>query len=370
MKVWTQGDSSKGKCKVAWSMVCRPKDCGGLGFRRLAVWNRALLAKNLWAIISNRSCLWVDWVRLYALRDSQFWTAKRTTWWSWLLSKLMTLRPDIRRFVKVSIGDGSTTNAWEDAWLDCGHLADFVSYRFIHASGFSQTTTVRQLLDTFHDGWPDTWNTRFPVLTNLTLPSIRPNELDTVRWESDGQGDGVFSIQRAYTSFMGALPVVPWWRSVWFKCHIPKHAFCLWTACLNRLPTQDRMATWKEEPPDLKCSLCGITNDSHDHLFFECTFSRQVWLQIMENVHWVGFPCSWHAIVDALSNPTMAPLTVECKLALAASVYNIWCERNRRLFGGQQRPIPQVVQTIMANILDRIAWKRKKLMNSNHVDAM
>src|SRR5581483_7776405 len=42
--LWAQGDSSKGKCKVAWHLVCRPLDCGGLGFKRLSAWNRALIA--------------------------------------------------------------------------------------------------------------------------------------------------------------------------------------------------------------------------------------------------------------------------------------------------------------------------------------
>ncbi|KAJ9536708.1 LOW QUALITY PROTEIN: hypothetical protein OSB04_un000093 [Centaurea solstitialis] len=255
-------------------------------------------------------------------------------------------------FVKVSIGDGSTTNAWEDAWLDCGHLADFVSYRFIHASGFSQTTTVRQLLDTFHDGWPDTWNTRFPVLTNLTLPSIRPNELDTVRWESDGQGDE--RIPPLWVLYLGGdrFGLSAIFQNTRFVC-----------GRLVSIGSQHKTA-WLPGRRNHRI-LSAVFVVSRMILMITCFLS--VWLQIMENVHWVGFPCSWHAIVDALSNPTMAPLTVECKLALAASVYNIWCERNRRLFGGQQRPIPQVVQTIMANILDRIAWKRKKLMNSNHV---
>ncbi|KAJ9552900.1 hypothetical protein OSB04_016945 [Centaurea solstitialis] len=216
--LWTQGDSSQGRCKVAWSMVCRPKECGGLGFRRLAVWNRALLAIHLWAIISNRPCLWVEWVRSYALRDSQFWTARRTTRWSWLLSKLMTIRPDIRRFIKVSVGDGLTTNAWEDAWLGCGHLANFVSYSIRFACG-------RRVSIVF---------------------------LHRIAW------------------------------------------------------------------------LLGRMN-----------------LRIL-------------SVVYVVSRMT---LMITCFFSVPFL---------DRLFGGQSRPIPHVVQTIMANILDRLAWKRKKLLTSTH----
>ncbi|KAJ9538795.1 hypothetical protein OSB04_031528 [Centaurea solstitialis] len=45
--LWAQGESVQGKCRLAWEMVCRPIECGGLGIRRLNEWNRALLAKHV-----------------------------------------------------------------------------------------------------------------------------------------------------------------------------------------------------------------------------------------------------------------------------------------------------------------------------------
>ena len=30
--LWAQGGNSKARCRIAWSSVCEPKDCGGLGF--------------------------------------------------------------------------------------------------------------------------------------------------------------------------------------------------------------------------------------------------------------------------------------------------------------------------------------------------
>ncbi|KAJ9536718.1 hypothetical protein OSB04_un000103 [Centaurea solstitialis] len=358
--LWAQGDSSKGRCKVAWATVCRPKECGGLGFRRLATWNRALVVKNLWSLVSNRDCLWVNWIRNYALRNMGLWTARKNNRWSWVLTKMMGIREDVRRFVSVRVGDGQTTNAWEDAWLPCGPLSEFVPHRFIHAHSFSVGTTVKQLLDTFHDGWPDYWVNRFPELATVALPTLQNDVQDACCWNIDANGNGKFTVQRAYYAFEGEHPIVPWWRMVWFKAHIPKHSFCLWTACLNRLPTQDRIAAWKEEPPDMRCSLCGISRDSHDHLFFECSFSRQIWLQVMDKVQWVDFPCSWSGIVGALSNPDTAPKHLEHKLALAASVYVVWCERNSRLFRGDSKPIPHLVRMILDSVLDRVAWKQRK----------
>ncbi|KAJ9536545.1 hypothetical protein OSB04_un000297 [Centaurea solstitialis] len=59
--LWAQGDSSKGKCKIAWDAVCKPIQCGGLGFRRLTVWNHAIITKHIWDILIRRNSLWVAW---------------------------------------------------------------------------------------------------------------------------------------------------------------------------------------------------------------------------------------------------------------------------------------------------------------------
>ncbi|GJY45770.1 RNA-directed DNA polymerase, eukaryota, reverse transcriptase zinc-binding domain protein [Tanacetum coccineum] len=37
--LWCQGELPKGKAKVSWDKVCKPKDQGGLGLKNLSVWN-------------------------------------------------------------------------------------------------------------------------------------------------------------------------------------------------------------------------------------------------------------------------------------------------------------------------------------------
>ncbi|KAJ9546852.1 hypothetical protein OSB04_019395 [Centaurea solstitialis] len=238
--LWAQGDPSRGRCKVAWSLVCRPMNCEGVGFRHLLIWNRALIAKNLWGLITNRNCLWVQCIRFYSLRNQVFWTVRRNNRWSWVLAKMMSIRSELRHFVTVQVGNGLTTNAWEESWLSCGHLSGIISNRFLHGLSFSVTTTVRQLLDTFHDGWPDMWISRYPILSNVVLPNINDEMEDTFCWDDLEKGE--FSVQGVYTSLVGPLDTVAWTSSVWFKGHIPKHSFCMWVACMKRLPTQDHIA--------------------------------------------------------------------------------------------------------------------------------
>jgi hypothetical protein len=37
-------------------------------------------------------------------------------------------------------------------------------------------------------------------------------------------------------------PVVSWWRLIWLPKAIPKHAFCLWLAFRDALPTKERLS--------------------------------------------------------------------------------------------------------------------------------
>nr|GEV89462.1 hypothetical protein [Tanacetum cinerariifolium] len=44
--MWCQYELTKGKAKVSWDAVCKPKDQGGLGLKNLGVWNEVLMVKH------------------------------------------------------------------------------------------------------------------------------------------------------------------------------------------------------------------------------------------------------------------------------------------------------------------------------------
>ncbi|KAJ9557020.1 hypothetical protein OSB04_011634 [Centaurea solstitialis] len=357
--LWAQGDSSRGRCKVAWADVCRPIQCGGLGFKRLTVWNRSLITKNLWAILIARNCLWVRWIKRYSLRDVCFWNARSNNRWSWVLRKMLNIRHEIRRFVSYKVGNGNTPNAWEDTWLPCGPLSAIVPYRLIHAAFFTVETSVRTFVLACDNGWPSDWLMRYPILSSITFPTLDDNVEDMLCWDVSTSDKGDFTVQRAYHSFIGPIAEVSWARCVWFKGHIPKHAFCLWLACLGRLPTQDRIFTWKTDPPDLSCSLCKVC-DSHAHLFFDCTVARQVWIEVLAKLDWSSCPLDWDGIMQCISNVAVGPRLLAHRIAIASAVYTIWCERNKRLFEDTAHSVPHLVKTILSTVHDRVAWTRRK----------
>ncbi|KAJ9562228.1 hypothetical protein OSB04_007388 [Centaurea solstitialis] len=352
--LWAQGESPQGKCKLSWDMVCRPLANGGLGIRKLSVWNRAMVTKHLWDILTSRTTLWVDWIRLNYIQGGSFWTMIPKNSWSWLFRKLLDLRPYIRRFIFHSLGDGRNTCAWTDSWLECGSIMDLIPYRRYTNMGFSQTSTVRDVINSCGNAWPLVWLQISPALNQCAIPQLDDNSDDRVMWKGIDGSLGTFTVSGAYDDFCGSFDTVDWAKQVWFKGCIPKHAFCVWTASHGRLPTQDRLI-WNHQPPDMRCPFCNVCMDSHDHLFFLCKFSLEIWRTIKREVRLFGFAERWNDIMDDLKNGR-GPRKKEQKLALQATVYCVWRERNRRLFGNQSKPATHVIKEIREVVLLRMAW--------------
>ncbi|KAJ9551026.1 hypothetical protein OSB04_015071 [Centaurea solstitialis] len=82
-------------------------------------------------------------------------------------------------------------------------------------------------------------------------------------------------------------------------------------------------------------------------------------MEVTDRVKWVGETISWDDVA-VLSSDVSAPRMLAYKLALAASVYFIWRERNRCLFTDQKWPHQQLAKEILSII--SLDWKRDKLI--------
>nr|GFA32109.1 hypothetical protein [Tanacetum cinerariifolium] len=127
--------------------------------------------------------------------------------------------------------------------------------------------------------WPDAWTIKEPKFIEIPKPNLMFDKCDEVMWrDSDG------TVQE-------------------FKC-IPRHAFLVWLVMGQKLKPQHRMKQWDLSPSksidNLRCSLCQAQQDSHQHIFFECVFSEQVWMKLKSHAGIRNVASYWMDIVDEL----------------------------------------------------------------------
>jgi hypothetical protein len=105
---------------VGWEMVTKPKDCGGLGLRRLDVMNQACILKLSWKLASGAKDWWCDIFRgKYDCRAlTGDITVKNSA--SSLWKSMVRFSPQLNNLCFWVVGDGTDVEAWQYAWINEG----------------------------------------------------------------------------------------------------------------------------------------------------------------------------------------------------------------------------------------------------------
>ena len=73
--------------------------------------------------------------------------------------------------------------------------------------------------------------------------------------------------------------------------------------------------------------------ESRDHIFIECPFSKDLWRRMLQKLSSTRFTFhSWMQLLDWPSTTPIRPLRILISVAVQAIVYNLWAERNNRIF--------------------------------------
>lgn len=159
-----------------------------------------------------------------------------------------------------------------------------------------------------------------------------------------------------------------WATVVWHKGIIPKHAINMWLFTLNRKPTMERLLSWGMDI-EPTCLLCGIYEETRNHLFFRCSYSQPIWADITLRLQLPGAPTDWDEILlwlhTATSNKSKSLALI---LAWQAIVYEVWKERNKRYHDGMTLPNTYLTQKIIHNLKNKsLALKN---MGSKHGEVL
>lgn len=186
----------------------------------------------------------------------------------------------------------------------------------------------------------------------LTLdpPSASNTQPDVYLWQNDLNGTpGLFSASKTWASLHPSPPPVAWHKTVWFKERIPKQAFIVWVLMWDRLSTRDKLLSWGISVPS-DCILCGTSPETSSHLFFECSYSSEVWLSFFMHPL-LSPPTSYTAALLWLRSCSSNPkLKVICHLLYQTTIYGIWRERNSRIHSGTPKP-PHILRKDIITLL-------------------
>ena len=108
--LWTGPTMGKGGAKVAWKLICRLKQEGGLGVKRLKEWNRAATMKHIWVILNQPNSIWTSWVKNTLLKGKSLWQAQMPSSPTWAWRKILQVRDQCRDLFTSKIGNGKSTS--------------------------------------------------------------------------------------------------------------------------------------------------------------------------------------------------------------------------------------------------------------------
>ncbi|PWA52122.1 hypothetical protein CTI12_AA457560 [Artemisia annua] len=290
----------------SWERMCVSKFRGGIGFRHLGLFNKSLLAKQVWRLIISPTTLAGKVLKARYFPRTSFFDAKVGYRPSYIWRSFIAVKDLFHKGCKWNIGDGRGVNVWEDFWL--------ADHKRLGPKPYNcEVNYVRDLLNNEGDDW------NYEQLTSL-FPSNIANQIacsfvsqlrsDTLYWYN-GPG-GEFSCKSAYLLAlqMSQEPVqnnseeaVKFFHAIWmakpgedvphvlFRCSKAKE---VWDRCIfGRFYDTPGAITMED--------FCGIILDTYPSFWDD--FMMILWgLWTRRNKHFHGQADRREADVEVMAN--------------------------------------------------------------------
>lgn len=352
--LWRGNLEASNTARVAWSTVTKPKVEGGLGVRDLLMWNKACCLRLIWLLFFRPESVWVCWFKEVILKGSvaNYWTTNPSQTFSWLTNKLLKLKDVAYPFIRLRVQNGESCRFWTDNWSPYGNLQDYLEGRRSRL-GIPKRATLAPLYCS--GAWrlpPARTEHQVEVLSFITTIQFN-GELDYYEWEISGKTSNKYRTSEVYNYLRGSGEEAPWAKVLWTSRSIPRQSFHAWLVVQNRIPTRDRLIGWGLQVPPL-CLLCNTVDESRDHIYWDCTFSFDVWsavagrCRLRSDRNWER---SLEQMISLLKSSIATSLTL---LGWQATMYWIWNERNTRLHNNRFRSVDALFSLIDHQIRNKI----------------
>lgn len=198
------------------------------------------------------------------------------------------------------------------------------------------------------DCWhiPDSFRREFPTIAQRILAFHDFGNEDRVVWVPHASGR--FSITSCYETMRHRKPKVKWNNVVWSGKSFPRHSFLMWLVVRGRIKTK-MLLRRRGVILETGCCLCMVEEENYKHLFFECYFTKAVWERVLNSLQVSRqariWPAEWRWIQRKGRGRSMKAKKLVA--AAAATIYNVWEERNRRTFTNTVRTCDNICNQIV-----------------------
>ncbi|CAL1375754.1 unnamed protein product [Linum trigynum] len=333
---------------VAWDRCKLPRSLGGLGIPDLRVRNQALLLKWCWRFAVERTSWWRELIKLKFPNSHSDWSSGDIqgrlgcSLWA-VISKM---RSKFWSLAHVDPGSGHDTSFWFDVWVRDRPHPLAVDFPRVAAAAIAPNASIADLVRvnegslswvipsrfTLRGGAGSERSNLFNWLNSLNISSFTAGPPRIV-WNA-APDDG-FSTQSAYAELVkensAADPDFPF-RFVWQSVIPPKVCAFLWTVFYRRILTHDVLRRRGWSFPS-RCSLCECSEETLDHLFITCSFSREVWRMLSAFIDLRSPSQDTTSTINGWPlGSSQSPKAWCSRVFIHAFFWRIWLERNSRIF--------------------------------------
>ncbi|KAF7802979.1 ribonuclease H [Senna tora] len=335
---WGHWEDSKTPIMISWDKLCRRREEGGMGFRRMMEVNEALLAKQVWRILTLEDSL-VSKVFMGKCRSSfQSYQLMPKPNSSPLWKKLCRASRVVTDHIGWRVGNGEKIKLNDAKWI----RPDYQNHSFeklcdlMHPGGFWDTAKVAQVYNPHHKA----------IILDTVVS--RTGIADKWVWLLTKNGD--FSVRHAYKAITNT-PLVQRsgcnWTKLW-KLPLPQRILHFWWKTINNgLPLRWNLARKGFQIPAACPHGCDAP-ETAEHILKDCQYARRVWFASRLNLKVDELPAM--SMIDGINQVMNSQNTGnpshqrQLTLLLISLCWSIYTQRNLLLFQQGKADIMECLQ--------------------------
>lgn len=329
-----------------------------MGFRDLQCFNQALLAKQLWRLLTHPNSLVCKVLRAKYFPSCSLMEAEVKHNSSWFWKSVSGSKKLLAEGLRNRVGNGERTNVWWDCWvpgLEGGRIRS-------QEPGGCEVQKVAQLIKDARwdvDLLYQLFDER-EVEEILKIPISQSSIPDSYFWV--GTKHGNYSVKTGYVEAKRMInqkgqkrnasssrlqEYQGIWKEIWHLDIKPKVKHFIWKATHGILPTKEAMVR-RVRNGDKICPRCGNGEETTEHTLFWCA-------EVL--IPWKLFPIQWDGVAGKESsfmnwwfNLQEAKSRANGRDHIELTAYflwHMWKVRNRQVFKRESVDYNLIVQNAM-----------------------